>query len=47
MKVEIPEEIEEILEKKVTKQANVGRVYLPKEWIGRTVKIILIKEKGD
>lgn len=31
----------EILEKKVTKSGNSGRVYVPIDWVGKNVKIIL------
>jgi CO/xanthine dehydrogenase Mo-binding subunit len=33
----------EMLEKEVTKSGNSGRVYVPIDWIGKTVKIILIE----
>ncbi len=33
---------EEMIEKKVKKSGNSGRVYLPPDWIGRHVKIIRI-----
>ena len=33
----------EMLEKKVNKSGNSGRVYVPIEWIGKKVKIILIE----
>ena len=33
----------EMLEKQVTKSGNSGRVYVPIEWIGKKVKIILIE----
>lgn len=33
----------EMLEKQVNKSGNSGRVYVPIEWIGKKVKIILIK----
>lgn len=33
----------EMLEKKVTKSGNSGRVYVPIDWIGKNVKIILIE----
>ena len=33
----------EMLEKKVTKSGNSGRVYVPIEWIGKKVKIILVE----
>jgi putative transposon-encoded protein len=34
----------EMLEKKVTKSGHSGRVYVPIEWIGKNVKIILIQK---
>lgn len=34
----------EMLEKQVTKSGNSGRVYVPIEWIGKKVKIILIEQ---
>lgn len=34
----------EMLEKKVNKGGNSGRVYVPIEWIGKKVKIILIEK---
>ena len=34
----------EMLEKKVNKSGNSGRVYVPIEWIGKRVKIILIEK---
>jgi putative transposon-encoded protein len=33
----------EILEKEVAKSGNSGRVYVPIDWIGKKVKIILIE----
>ena len=38
---------EEMIEKIVKLSGNSGRVYLPPEWVGRHVKIILINRKGD
>lgn len=32
----------EMIEKKVRSSGNSGRVYLPPEWVGKTVKIIRI-----
>ncbi len=32
----------EMLEKTVNKSGNSGRVYVPIEWIGKKVKIILV-----
>ena len=34
----------EMLEKRVNKSGNSGRVYVPIEWIGKLVKIILIEK---
>lgn len=34
----------EMLEKKVNQSGNSGRVYLPVEWIGKKVKVILIEQ---
>lgn len=33
----------EMLEKQVNKSGNSGRVYVPVEWIGKRVKIVLIE----
>ncbi len=34
----------EMLEKTVNKSGNSGRVYVPTEWIGKKVKIILVEK---
>jgi len=34
----------EVLEKEVTKGGNSGRVYVPPQWIGKRVKIILVEK---
>ena len=34
----------EMLEKQVNKSGNSGRVYVPIEWMGKKVKIILIQK---
>ena len=34
----------EMLEKIVNKSGNSGRVYVPIEWIGKKVKIILVEK---
>jgi len=34
----------EMLEKKVNKSGNSGRVYVPIEWLGKKVKIILLEK---
>lgn len=33
----------EMLEKQANKSGNSGRVYVPVEWIGKKVKIILLE----
>ncbi len=33
----------EMLEKVVNKSGNSGRVYVPVDWIGKTVKVVLIQ----
>jgi putative transposon-encoded protein len=33
----------EMLEKKVNKSGNSGRVYVPMEWLGKNVKVILLE----
>ncbi len=33
---------EEMLEKKVSLSGNSGRIYLPPDWVGHTVKIVRI-----
>lgn len=34
----------EMLEKQVNKSGNSGRVYVPVEWIGKRVKIVLVEQ---
>jgi len=34
----------EMLEKQVTKSGNSGRIYVPIEWVGKKVKIILVEK---
>ncbi|MBU4564531.1 MAG: DUF2080 family transposase-associated protein [Proteobacteria bacterium] len=34
---------EEMMEKTVHQTGNTGRIYLPQSWIGKRVKIILVK----
>tara|TARA_B100000315_G_C14250568_1_gene439569 strand:+ start:472 stop:630 length:159 start_codon:yes stop_codon:yes gene_type:complete len=34
----------EMLEKAVNKSGNSGRVYVPVEWVGKRIKIILIEK---
>jgi putative transposon-encoded protein len=33
----------EMLEKQVNKSGNSGRVYVPAEWIGKRVKVVLLE----
>ena len=33
----------EMLEKQVNKSGNSGRVYVPVEWIGKRVKVVLLE----
>lgn len=33
---------EEIIQKRVRKSGNSGRIYLPPDWVGRHVKIVRI-----
>ena len=44
MKIKIQLSGYEMLEKQVNKSGNSGRVYVPIEWIGKKVKIILIEQ---
>ncbi len=34
----------EMLEKQVNKSGNSGRVYVPVEWIGKHVKVVLLEQ---
>jgi len=34
----------EMLEKQVNKSGNSGRVYVPIEWVGKRVKIVLVEK---
>ena len=34
----------EMLEKQVNRSGNSGRVYVPVEWIGKRVKVILLEK---
>ena len=40
MKVEV--QAYQVIEKKVKPSGNSGRVYVPKEWVGKRVKIFLL-----
>ena len=34
----------EMLEKEVKKSGNSGRIYVPFEWIGKKVKVVLLEK---
>ena len=36
----------QVVEKVVSKGGNSGRVYVPREWVGKRVKIVLIDALG-
>lgn len=42
-KMEITTSAYEVIEKTVKSSGNSGRIYVPKEWIGKRVKILLIE----
>ena len=46
-KVTISVEGYEVLEKVVKEGGNSGRVYLPKSWVGKRVKIILLEPPNN
>lgn len=37
----------QIIEKTVKKTGNSGRIYVPNEWVGKRVKIILLEPEID
>jgi putative transposon-encoded protein len=45
MTVEMKIEVQgyQVLEKKVKKAGNSGRIYLPKEWVDKQVKVVLLE----
>ncbi|MGV8175101.1 MAG: DUF2080 family transposase-associated protein [Methanothrix sp.] len=45
MKVEL--EAYQVIEKVVKSSGNSGRVYVPKEWVGKRVKVLLIESLGS
>ncbi len=53
MNVEMKVEVQgyQVLEKRVKKTGGSGRIYLPKEWVNKQVKIILLEpateEEGE
>ena len=48
---ELPSELKvtgfEMIEREVKQSGNTGRVYLPKNWIGTTVKIIRVSKRKE
>jgi putative transposon-encoded protein len=40
--IEVKLEAYQVIEKKVKSSGNSGRVYVPKEWVGRRVKVLLL-----
>jgi putative transposon-encoded protein len=49
--MEVRLEAYEVIEKEVASSGNSGRVYVPKSWIGKRVKVLLMEpidlEKDD
>lgn len=43
MKMKVELEANQVIEKTVTASGNSGRVYVPKTWVGKRVKILLIE----
>ncbi|OPY24464.1 MAG: hypothetical protein A4E27_01247 [Methanobacterium sp. PtaU1.Bin242] len=41
--MEITTSAYEVIEKTVKSSGNSGRVYVPKDWIGKRVKVLLIE----
>ena len=41
--MEVKLEAYQVIEKTVKSAGNSGRVYVPKEWIGKKVKILLLE----
>ncbi len=37
----------QVLEKKVRKNGTSGRIYLPKEWVDKKVKIVLLEPASE
>jgi len=42
----VVEKVEEVIEREVGNGGGSGRIYVPKEWVGRTVKIVLLSESN-
>jgi putative transposon-encoded protein len=41
--MEIKVQGSQIIEKTVKKSGNSGRVYVPKDWVGKKVKVVLLE----
>jgi putative transposon-encoded protein len=41
--MEVRLEAHQVIEKTVKSSGNSGRVYVPKEWIGKRVKVLLLE----
>ena len=46
-KMEIKIEAYQIVEKEVKLSGNSGRVYVPIDWVGKKVKVVLIEPLGS
>ena len=45
--MEVRLEAHQVIEKVVKSSGNSGRVYVPKEWIGKRVKVLLLEPLSD
>jgi len=46
-KMEVTITAYEVIEKTVKESGNSGRVYVPRDWIGRKVKVMLLEPLND
>ena len=46
-KMEVTITAYEVIEKIVKESGNSGRVYVPKDWVGKKVKIMLLEPSTD
>jgi putative transposon-encoded protein len=37
----------QVLEKKVKASGGSGRIYVPKEWVGKRVKVVLLESANE
>ena len=42
-RMEVKSNAFEVIEKKVKKAGSSGRVYVPKSWVGKKVKVLLLE----